>query len=426
MHLIQKNTLEVILPRPDQSQALTRRIETLYEGEVLPALEGLFDKLAPDGREIHIDQMSIEVVLEEGLSDRDFCQQMVAAFAEGLKQQISHHPSKDAEESLEVSESIESDHPHMWFDAFIQFIEEGYFPWWMADLDFHEFENKLLQHFQSDVLDYLSSHYQRLTIRQRFLWQFSSSFAQALSREGLKPKEYQIWQHPIAKNHPERFRQKVWDWICMKPPLQAEIGIEDYIESHFSEHRPQVKAEKVTPGRKEEENSGLPKTEPLYMNKAGLVLLAPYLPFLFDHFQWLEERRFVNDTVRMRAVHLIEYLASGKEGIPESNLLMAKWLCGVPLAAPILRELVLTQEEKHQADELLDTLIHRWPKMHNSNHYTLRTVFLQRAGKRYRQENAWHLQVESHTLDVLLQFLPWSISMVHLPWLEEMIWVEWG
>jgi hypothetical protein len=51
---------------------------------------------------------------------------------------------------------------------------------------------------------------------------------------------------------------------------------------------------------------------------------------------------------------------------------------------------------------------------------------LLRPGKLIRKEDGdWLLQVESRTFDVLLEHLPWGISMIKLPWMKKMLWVEW-
>ena len=104
---------------------------------------------------------------------------------------------------------------------------------------------------------------------------------------------------------------------------------------------------------------------------------------------------------------------------------MAKFLCGLPPAYPLPRSIQLSEAEKAEAENLLQLIIDNWPKMQGTSIAGLQTAFLQRPGKLYRREGTWRLQVESHTLDVLLGFLPWSIGVVQLPWLEGMIWVEW-
>jgi hypothetical protein len=42
-----------------------------------------------------------------------------------------------------------------------------------------------------------------------------------------------------------------------------------------------------------------------------------------------------------------------------------------------------------------------------------------------REDGDWVLQVEANTADILLDQLPWGISMIKLPWMGMMLWVEW-
>jgi hypothetical protein len=43
-----------------------------------------------------------------------------------------------------------------------------------------------------------------------------------------------------------------------------------------------------------------------------------------------------------------------------------------------------------------------------------------------RVEEGWRLEVERKTLDVLMDDLPWSFSMILHPWMAEPITVAWG
>jgi hypothetical protein len=41
------------------------------------------------------------------------------------------------------------------------------------------------------------------------------------------------------------------------------------------------------------------------------------------------------------------------------------------------------------------------------------------------RDGDWLLQVEAKTVDILLNQLPWGISMIKLPWMQRMLWIEW-
>ncbi len=55
----------------------------------------------------------------------------------------------------------------------------------------------------------------------------------------------------------------------------------------------------------------------------------------------------------------------------------------------------------------------------------LRQTFLQREGKLERGADAWKLRVQRKTVDVLVDQVPWSLSVVFHPWMREPVHVTW-
>jgi hypothetical protein len=55
----------------------------------------------------------------------------------------------------------------------------------------------------------------------------------------------------------------------------------------------------------------------------------------------------------------------------------------------------------------------------------LRETFLQREGKLQRTHDGWKLRVQRKTLDVLVDQIPWSISVVFHAWMPQPIHVTW-
>ena len=51
--------------------------------------------------------------------------------------------------------------------------------------------------------------------------------------------------------------------------------------------------------------------------------------------------------------------------------------------------------------------------------------FLQRPGWLGRSERGWLLRVEPASFDLLLTSLPWTLSLVKLPWMPQPLHVEW-
>lgn len=167
--------------------------------------------------------------------------------------------------------------------------------------------------------------------------------------------------------------------------------------------------------------------EHLLISDAGLVLLHPFLVHLFKHFEWLEDNDTrLNPLYVHRAVHLLAFIVSGEEQMPEYNLVFPKLLCGLPLDTPLEKDLPLTVEEKQQAQELLEVVIKYWDALGSTSADGLRSTFLQREGKLIFEEDQWMLIVTAKTVDILLNRLPWGFGFVKLPWMEQLLKVQWN
>ncbi|SIO17050.1 contractile injection system tape measure protein [Chitinophaga niabensis] len=167
--------------------------------------------------------------------------------------------------------------------------------------------------------------------------------------------------------------------------------------------------------------------EHLLINDAGLVLLHPFLLHLFKHFEWLQENDTRIDPQYVhRAAHLLAFMVSGEEQTPEYKLVFPKLLCGLPLDTPLEKDVYLTTAEKEQAKELLEVVIKYWDALGSTSADGLRSTFLQREGKLIFQEDQWLLIVTPQTVDILLNRLPWGLGFVKLPWMEQLLKVQWN
>ncbi len=168
--------------------------------------------------------------------------------------------------------------------------------------------------------------------------------------------------------------------------------------------------------------------ESFYIQNAGVVLLNPFLVNFLKKLELLNENDFVDDYSRQKAVHLIHYLATGQTGLPDYDLLLPKLLCGVSFEEPIDRFIEIRKEDKEEADNLLSAAVEHWGALKKSSPDALREGFLQRDGKLEKVSNGWRLYVEQNTIDFLLSKLPfgWGLGTIKLPWMEEILYVEWG
>ncbi len=161
-----------------------------------------------------------------------------------------------------------------------------------------------------------------------------------------------------------------------------------------------------------------------FIRNAGMVILWPFLQRFFDNLG-IAKAGVLEDPER--AICLLQFLATGNEGDMEHELPLNKLLCGVPLEKPLSRKIQLTTDEKTTADDLLQAVVKNWATLGNTTVDGLRGTFLCREGKlRQNPIGGWFLRVEQRSFDVLLAHLPWSISMIKLPWMPDYITVEWS
>lgn len=160
------------------------------------------------------------------------------------------------------------------------------------------------------------------------------------------------------------------------------------------------------------------------IENAGLCLIASYLPSLFKELGYLEDKIFRTRAFAIRAVHLLEYIVTGKRSNPEYRLQLNKILCGCgtnDVVGPIKR---FGKKEVDEADELIRSVVRNWKILNNTSVQGFRDSFLKRKGIVTENETSWTLQVEKKSYDVLLNSLPWSFNMIKLPWMKKMIGVE--
>jgi len=162
-----------------------------------------------------------------------------------------------------------------------------------------------------------------------------------------------------------------------------------------------------------------------YINNAGLIILSPYLPRYFKLLDLMEGDSFKDETARHRAVHLLQFLASGEMESPEHMLVFNKILCGIPVSDSLPGGISVSAEEEEVSTQMLTAIIQNWGKLGDTSIEGFRGSFLLRHGRFQELSDYWQLEVEPKAFDVLMDFLPWNISMVKLSWIEKSIQTKW-
>jgi hypothetical protein len=189
---------------------------------------------------------------------------------------------------------------------------------------------------------------------------------------------------------------------------------------------PPALASRRIPGA-EKAPAPLPAGEPFYVGNAGVILLWPFLSRYFQTLGLLEQNSFRSEEQQSRAIHLVQYLATGKLEAPEHELLLNKLLCGARPEEPLHSVTAVTEAEEDLARQLLNSVIRTWEKIRNTSINGLRQSFLVREGQLLRRDSddSWMLTVSTLSYDMLLDSLPWRLSLVRQPWMQTTLHVKW-
>ena len=162
------------------------------------------------------------------------------------------------------------------------------------------------------------------------------------------------------------------------------------------------------------------------ISNAGLVILSPFLPMLFMRLNMLSQdhRSFNSNESKVRAIFILQhFIANEDREYDEKDLFLNSLLINYPSNEPLPKRLVLNQNELNTIDSLLEAAKANWSKMRNTSMRAFQESFLNRAGVIEKTE--WTLTVEERAYDILLDSIPWSYKVVRLPWMENILKVNW-
>ena len=165
--------------------------------------------------------------------------------------------------------------------------------------------------------------------------------------------------------------------------------------------------------------------EEILIHNSGLILFWPFLTRLFEMLSLIENGSFVNYESKNRAVYILQHLVYNDFDFPEHELVLNKILTGMLPQQHLSRPESLSEYEISSTQSLLNGLISNWDKMKNTSPEGLQETFLRRVGILKFKSDSLTLVIENKGYDILLQSIPWNISMVKLLWMEKPLYVEW-
>lgn len=161
------------------------------------------------------------------------------------------------------------------------------------------------------------------------------------------------------------------------------------------------------------------------INNAGLVLLAPFLPLFFRRLGLTDDQGgLASPPARSRAAWLTQMIADFP--CAERDLALNKILCGWP--AELLLEAApdKMERETEEIDRLLTSVTAHWSALGKASPSRLIDGFIRRGGLIRRSGGYYQLVVYKRPQDVLLNALPWALSLIQTPWMTDPMRVDWN
>ena len=221
--------------------------------------------------------------------------------------------------------------------------------------------------------------------------------------------------------------EKSWHELLGKLSENESVKINNEIEKISKENQfiDNKTLDKFTDLEKVDENNDEIEAElqeGIFIDNAGAVIFAAFIPTLFEKLGLIENGQIVNPDL---AALIIQYCVSGQTQIEEYELVLPKILCGLDIDFPVNTNIEITEIHMTEVNSMLQSLIDYWSALKDTSVEGLRESFLVRNGKLSLIENEWLLVVEQKAFDILLDQIPWSFSLIKFPWMESLLKTEW-
>ncbi|WP_387491571.1 contractile injection system tape measure protein [Photorhabdus sp. RM96S] len=164
---------------------------------------------------------------------------------------------------------------------------------------------------------------------------------------------------------------------------------------------------------------------PLYqVSNAGILILWPMLPALFNHLGLLEEKNFIHHQAQFRAIDSLDYLIWGSEETQVERKILNNVLCGLMIDEET-QSIPVEPEKQLIIEQWLDVIITQLPGWKKLSRNDIRQLFLQRPGELLINELEIKITVQYQPFDVLLADWPWPLNIAKLPWLNLPLRIDW-
>ncbi len=475
VNIIHKANLWIEVPNEKTGKHLYANISEVFNRLILPELEKIFAQIESTDKIIRIQRLDIDLNLtnREIVSEEIFAKEIL----QKIKSQIENviHQTNTFSESTEFVDTVNtpyfSDEYQKNIEGFIYFLKNGTLPWYFTEevllgetASIIESINKHETFFLQRFLELINED---KNVLQNIIAQYDISLVEYIVSLYVSADVFSAfvankkWLYAYFANHYKvsELKQIETNWILnlgnhllqnkdisavkfKEITTQKQINLITSFENLTAENSEKVALNKTVELLKqffknddiEIENSKKRKSkldnesqkEDLYYSNAGLILLHPFLQYFFKEFDLLDDaNKFKDVQSQETAIHLLHYVATFKENVPDFELTFSKYLCGMSNNHITQRNTPLTDKMKAEAKELLLSVIKHWGALKSASPEGLQEIFLQRKAKLILENNGDRLIFEHNATDILLDRLPWSLSIIKLPWLKNMIYAEW-
>jgi hypothetical protein len=481
-HILHKINMEVNTSSESRAFRLKNDLDNFLKDDFLPRIEYLLDEIIPGNQTLRYNSLDLEIDLKPEDSLQMAREMLINQLRNKLDSTVPDFSMPSSRLDVEgydkdFREPDYSKKPGQAFvaepltdeeDSLLYFLETGLLPWFVNPPEFSAslesksitilLQNKVfLQKLKSlfaakpdalerfvlqmnpeitiELISHLAGHQsvdqKRLKQKLTRLFATIQTDVFKLIISNLTQNDYSgrndlrmKFRNEAFENRPKadiKIIQEILKIIGFPDELPLKTGKKDSVISEANDNDDQLQ-NKVGPEYRKSYSIDL---KAVYVQNAGMVLAHPFLPQLFAITGCLDERKQLLPGKQQEAIQLLHYLATGEEPDREFNLTFEKYLCGLPLETPLTQLTEIRLADKQECDEVLRSMVSFWPALKNTSPDGLRQMFFHRSGKLDLHTSPHKLYIERKAQDVLLDKLQWNISIVKLPWMNDLLFVEW-
>lgn len=475
-HIVQQQKFDLTLSSKRNAVEEQDRFVRVFQQQVLPQLEQIFDAVAGSERVVSLDSLTVDLgKLPEAYSDADLAESMLLEFTDQL-QEVQHLLQNGTGASVANQSTASSN-----LQALGHFLRTGNLPWWAAQLQApHHLTADANSLPDANTTSTATTQFQApqriAQLIDQLLHNNAAEVLQLILQEAAEPRvRLRLFRQLAAKQliqllqlltkhinleiltPPSQELAATAQWQSYFPPsasaqlLEATSKLEVALVLHLNANplvstsqlmaakaaNPKAKNQVLAEQERQSKNNlkQLQQTansdqqrqgKAMYSTNAGMVMLWPFLEMYFTDLGLLQHQAWKNEQAQERAALLLQLLATGTPQAEEHLLPLNKILVGLPLDHPLPAEIQPTDLEQQKSEAVLNSITAHWKPMNGTTPAQLQHSFLMREGRLTPKPDGWELIVEQKGYDIVLDSLPWGIGTILLPWLSDQITVQWA